>query len=103
MPFQGYRIIPVNPNIQTIFNQRAYPDLTKLPESIDVVDVFRRVDFLPDHLNEIVPVHPRVVWLQPGTVNERVAGELIQANIKVVKNRCMRVEHMAHGSKSNLI
>jgi len=100
---QGYQIIPVNPDIQTILNQRAYPDLTKILESIDVVDVFRSVDFLPDHLDEIVQGHPRVVWLQPSMVNERVAGERIKTNIKVVKDRCTRVEHRVHGSKQKLI
>lgn len=97
----GYRIIPVNPSSGTILGETIYPDLKSIPENVDVVDVFRHPDSLPDHLEEIIEVKPKVVWLQPGTVNEEVAQRLEETGIRVIRNRCLRTEYMVHLSKLN--
>jgi predicted CoA-binding protein len=98
---RGYRILPVNPRSHTILGQTVYSDLAKILEPIDVVDVFRNAESLPLHVEEIIRSRPGTVWLQPGTVNERVAEELEVAGIRVVKDRCMKVEHRVHGSELN--
>lgn len=92
---EGYRIIPVNPRLA----ETGYPDavarLSDLPEAPDVVQVFRRSEDVPAHVDELLALHPKAVWLQLGIRNDEAARRLEEAGIRVVQDRCMFKDHHA--------
>ena len=90
---QGYRVIPVNPNADEILGERSYPDLTSVPDPIDVVDVFRRSEAVPEIVEEAIQVGARTVWMQEGVIHEEAAGRAREAGLQVVMDRCMMIEH----------
>ncbi|WP_047133906.1 CoA-binding protein [Candidatus Kryptonium thompsonii] len=90
----GYKIIPVNPNIDSIFGLKAYPDLLSIPDEIDIVDIFRRPEFVDEVVEQAIQKKAKVVWMQLGVVNERAAKRAQDAGLKVVMNKCIKVEHM---------
>jgi predicted CoA-binding protein len=90
---QGYRIIPVNPNAEEILGERSYPDLGSVPEPIDIVDVFRRSEAVPEIVEEAIKVGARTVWMQQGVIHEEAAAHAREAGLQVVMDRCMMVEH----------
>ena len=90
---QGYRIIPVNPNADEILGERSYPDLASIPEPIDVVDVFRRSEAVPEIVEEAIKVGARTVWIQMGVIHEEAAARAREAGLQVVMDRCMMIEH----------
>jgi predicted CoA-binding protein len=90
---QGYRIIPVNPNADEILGERSYPDLASVPEPIDIVDVFRRSEAVPEIVEEAIKVGARTVWMQQGVIHEEAAARAREAGLQVVMDRCMMVEH----------
>ena len=90
---QGYRIIPVNPTIQDVNGEKCYPDLSSIPEKVDVVDIFRKpADVLPV-VEEAVRIGAKAVWLQEGIVNEEAARRARDAGLLVVMDKCMLKEH----------
>lgn len=97
----GYAVLPVNPALQgqQLFGQPVVATLAELDQPVDMVDVFRRSEFLADHLPEILGMEPlpRVVWFQLGVHDEQVARTLEQAGITVVRNRCTMADHAALG------
>ena len=70
---QGYRIIPVNPTVDEVLGEKSYPDLTSVPEPIDMVDIFRRSELVMPVVEEAVQVGARYIWMQDGVVNEEAA------------------------------
>lgn len=92
---RGLRVIPVNPTIQQSLGMTAYKDLASIPESFDVVDVFRRSEKVGELVEEILALpparRPRVVWLQTGIRNDVAAARLAEAGIQVVQDHCMKV------------
>ena len=94
---RGYRVIPVNPVFagQTILGETTLASLADLPEPVDVIDIFRRPEYLPGHAREILalPWRPRAVWFQLGIRHDGAAADLARAGIDVVQNRCMMPEH----------
>jgi hypothetical protein len=98
---QGARILPVNPGLtgRTLWGEPVRASLAEVPGPVDVVDVFRRPELLPGHVDEILAMSPlpRVVWLQSGIRNDAVARTLIDAGIDVVQDRCMLADHRAMG------
>ena len=90
---RGYRIIPVNPSADEILGERSYPDLASIPEPIDVVDVFRRSEAVPEIVEEAIKVGARTVWMQIGVIHEEAAARAREAGLQVVMDRCMMVEH----------
>jgi len=90
---QGYRIIPVNPNADEILGERSYPDLVSVPEPIDVVDVFRRSEAVPEIVEEAIKVGARTVWMQEGVIHEEAAARARKAGLQVVMDRCVMIEH----------
>ena len=94
---RGYRILPVNPTRagEQILGETVAATLADLPEPVDVVEVFRRPQFLPGHAAEILrlPWKPAVVWFQLGIRHDAAAAELTGAGIRVVQDRCMMPEH----------
>jgi len=89
----GYRIIPVNPNIRGALGEKAYPSLADVPEPIDIVDVFRRVDAIPALVDEVLRLKLPVLWLQEDVVHEQAAQTARAAGIFVVMDRCILKEH----------
>ncbi len=91
---QGYKIIPINPNIDSVFDLKAYPDLISVPEEIDIVDIFRRPEFVDEIVEQAIKKRAKVVWMQLGVINESAAEKARKAGLKVVMNKCIKVEHM---------
>jgi predicted CoA-binding protein len=90
---QGYRIIPVNPTADEILGEKAYPDLSSIPERVDVVQVFRKPEDVPPVVDEAIKIGAKVVWMQEGIVNEEAAQKAREAGLQVVMDACMRATH----------
>ena len=89
----GYRIIPVNPNISEVLGEKAYSRLEDVPEHIDIVDVFRRSEYVPEIVESAIRVGAGAVWMQEGVVHEQAADRASQAGLAVVMDRCILKEH----------
>lgn len=94
---RGYRIRPVNPKLagREVHGARAVASVAELGGPVDVIEIFRRPDYLPAHAEEILalPWRPRAVWFQLGIKNDAAAERLARAGIDVVQDRCMMPEH----------
>lgn len=95
MQGQGYRIIPVNPNISEVLGEKAYASLSQVAEKIDVVEIFRRSEFVPVIVDEAIKLKVPVIWMQEGVIHEAAAEKARKAGIFVVMDRCMLKEHHA--------
>jgi len=104
----GYRIVPINPTVEEVLGEKSYPSLLSLPEDlkrkIEVVDIFRRAEDVPPIVTEAVKLHesfghPTAVWMQLGIVNEAAAAHARDAGLKVVMDRCMKIEHSQRGPR----
>ena len=91
----GYRIIPVNPEIQTSLGEKAYPSLLHVPEKTDIVDIFRRPEFVEEVVDQAIQLKVPAVWMQEEIVHEKAAQKARQAGIFVVMDRCILLEHRA--------
>lgn len=91
----GYRIIPVNPAVAEVLGEPSYPDLASIPTgiAIDVVDIFRRPEFIPAIVDAAIAHGARAVWMQLGLVHNAAAEKARAAGLEVVMDRCMKVEH----------
>jgi uncharacterized protein len=89
----GYRVIPVNPAVDELLGEKSYPDLLSINEPVDVVDVFRRPEFLPEIAKQAVKIKAKVLWMQLGAQNEEAANIARKAGITVVQDHCMMAEH----------
>ncbi|MCB0001482.1 MAG: CoA-binding protein [Anaerolineae bacterium] len=89
----GYRIIPVNPELEEVLGERAYPDLLSVPEPVDVVEVFRRGGEVMSVAEQAIKIGAKVVWMQEGVVNESAANLALAAGLDVVMDTCMRATH----------
>ena len=94
----GYHIIPVNPFADEILGEKCYKSLLDIPETIDVVDIFRPSEDVPPIVEEAIKLKnklgtPKVVWMQIGIFNEEAAKRAREAGFTVVMDRCMMVEH----------
>ena len=90
---QGYRIIPVNPNITEVLGEQAYPDLISIPDVVDMVDIFRRSDQVALHVDEAITKGVLTIWMQIGVVDQESARRAREAGITVIMDRCALVEH----------
>lgn len=91
---QGYKIIPVNPRVREVLGETSYPDLTSIPEPVDVVDIFRQSEDTPAIVAEAIKIGAKVVWMQEGIINEEAATRARKAGLSVVMDKCMRKEHL---------
>ncbi len=89
----GYKIVPVNPREQEILGERSFPSLTDIPFPVDIVDVFRRPDAVPDIAREAVAIGAKALWLQFGVISAAGAATAAAGGLDVVMDRCMKVEH----------
>lgn len=90
----GYRIIPVNPMETEVFGEKAYPSLDDVPEPFEIVDIFRRPEFVPDIVEAAIRRKARVIWMQEGVIHEAAAERARSAGLEVVMDRCILREHM---------
>jgi len=98
----GYRIVPINPTVEEVLGEKAYPSLLSLPDSlkrqIDIVDIFRRAEDVPPIVAEAIKLHaslghPKAVWMQLGIINEASARQARDAGLLAVMDRCLKIEH----------
>jgi predicted CoA-binding protein len=93
MQRNGYRIIPLNPSEKEVLGELAYPRLSDVPEKIDLVDVFRRPEFVPEIVDEAIRLKIPAIWLQEGVIHEPAAQKARDAGMFVVMDRCILKDH----------
>lgn len=89
----GFAIFPVNPSYGEVLGRRCYPDLSAIPERVDVVEVFQRADRVPALTEQSITIGAKVLWLQLGIVHEAAAERARAAGLEVVMDRCMKIEY----------
>ncbi len=96
----GYRIIPVNPMVAEVLGEKAYPDLDAVPGPVDIVNIFRRSEFVPEIVDAAIRKGARVVWMQEGVYHEEAARKAEAAGLIVIMDRCILKDHrrLAHAS-----
>jgi len=93
MQSAGYRIFPVNPGETEVLGENAYAALEDIPESIDIVDIFRRSEFVPEIVDAAIRIGAKCIWMQEGVVHEEAAAKARAAGLAVVMDRCILKEH----------
>lgn len=97
---RGYRVVPINPKLDELWGLKAYPDLASAKEDgveIDMVDVFRQPEAVPQHVDEAIDIGANAIWLQEGVVHEEAAQKAKDAGLTVVMDRCAMKEHRRLG------
>jgi predicted CoA-binding protein len=89
----GYTIVPVNPKYDEVLGEKVYPSLREIPFPVDIVDIFRRADAVPDIVEDAIAIGAKVVWMQLGIVKNAAADRAREAGLEVVMDKCMKVEH----------
>jgi predicted CoA-binding protein len=92
MQQKGYRIIPVNPNAEQILGEKCYSSLLEIDEPVDIVNVFRRSEFVQPIAEDAVKIKAKVLWLQLGIINEEAAQYAKEHGLEVIMDRCIKVE-----------
>ena len=100
MQRNGYRIIPVNPHESEILGEHCYPDLDSVPGPVDIVDIFRRSEFVPEIVEAAIRKGARAIWMQEGVIHEAAAKRATQAGLVVIMDHCILKDHrrFAHAS-----
>jgi predicted CoA-binding protein len=93
MQSHGYRIIPVNPRETKVLGEKAYASLDEVPHSFEIVDIFRRSEYVPDIVEAAIRRKARVIWMQEGVTHEEAANRAREAGLEVVMDRCILKEH----------
>ena len=93
MQSQGYRIIPVNPHIESCLGEKAYASLLEIREKIDIVNIFRRPEFVEKIVDQAIQLKVPVIWMQEEVIHAKAAEKARQAGIFVVMDRCILKEH----------
>ncbi len=89
----GYTMIPVNPKYKEVLGEPCYPDLKSVPVPIDIVDIFRNIEAIPAIVDEALDVGAKAVWMQLGLCHNESAEKARSAGLKVVMNKCIKIEH----------
>ena len=95
MQSHGYKIIPVNPTIAETLGAKSYPALGSVPEKIDIVNIFRRPEYVEEIVDQAIELKVPAVWMQEGVVNQKAAKKAEKAGIFVVMDLCILKEHQA--------
>lgn len=99
---QGFKIFPVNPNIDNFLGIKSYKSLSDIKEEVDVVDIFRKSEFVEPIVNESIKIGAKNIWMQEGVVNEIAAAKARSAGLTVVMNMCMIKQHKLANSLNSL-
>ena len=91
----GFRVIPVNPNESEVLGEKCYSNLRNIPEPVDIVDVFRRMEFLPAIAADAIAINAKVLWMQQGIESDEAASMARNAGLIVIEDRCIMIEDMA--------
>jgi uncharacterized protein len=89
----GYKIIPVNPLETEVLGERSYPDLDSIPGPVDMVDIFRRSEYVPEIVEAAIRKGAKAVWMQEGVIHEAAAERAEEAGLSVVMDRCILKDH----------
>jgi predicted CoA-binding protein len=95
MQGQGYRIVPVNPRIDSCLGEKSYAALRDVPEKIDIVNIFRRPEFVEEIVDQAIELKIPAIWMQEEVVHEKAAAKARRAGIFVVMDRCILKDHRA--------
>lgn len=95
MQSRGYRIIPVNPTISEALGEKSYPSLLDIPETIDIVNIFRRPEFVPEIVDQAIQLKIPAIWMQEEVINEEAAAKAREAGMFVAMDLCILKEHHA--------
>ena len=95
MQAQGYKIVPVNPTITEALGEKSFASILDVPEKIDIVNIFRRPEFVEAIVDQAIQLKISAVWMQEGVVNEKAAEKARQAGMFVVMDLCILKEHRA--------
>ncbi len=95
MQTHGYRIIPVNPNIDEALGEKAYRSLLEVPDAVHIVNIFRRPEFVEEVVDQAIARKVPAIWMQEEVIHERAAEKARKAGIFVVMDRCILKEHQA--------
>ena len=93
---KGYKVIPVNPNYDSVLGEKSYASLLDIPFEIDIVDIFRRPEAAEPIVEEAIKKGAKVVWMQEGVINEEAARKAKEAGLEVVMDRCIYKEYKKH-------
>jgi predicted CoA-binding protein len=96
MQKSGYGITPVNPNEVEVLGEKAYASLDEAPGPIEIVDIFRRAEFVPEIVDAAIRRNAKVIWMQLGVVHEAAAEKARAAGLEVLMDNCILQEHMKH-------
>jgi uncharacterized protein len=95
MQTHGYRVIPVNPEIRGSLGEKAYPSLLQVPERIDIVNIFRRPEFVEEIVEQAIQLKVPAIWMQEQVIHEKAAEKARKAGLFVIMDRCILKEHHA--------
>jgi hypothetical protein len=90
----GYTVIPVNPTVEHINGEKSYPSVKAIPQKVDIVDVFRRSEHLPEIVADAIAAGADMIWTQLGVVHDQALENAAHAGLELVVDRCIKVEHM---------
>ena len=96
MQKSGYEITPVNPNEVEVLGQKAYASLEEVPGTLEIVDIFRRSEFVPEIVDAAIRKNAKVIWMQLGVIHESAAQKARAAGLEVLMDNCILQEHMKH-------
>jgi predicted CoA-binding protein len=96
MQSQGYRIIPVNPKVKDSLGEKSYASLLDVPEKIDIVNIFRRPEAVPEVVDQAIQLKVPAIWMQEGVIHEQAAEKARKAGVFVVMDRCILKEHVRY-------
>lgn len=102
MQQHGYRIVPVNPQVESVLGERAYASLADLPEKPDVVNVFRLPTFIPAIVDQMLELGFKNLWVQQGILNKEAAAAAEAGGIRVVMDRCIMIEHRSYSDGARI-
>ena len=89
----GYQVVPVNPAYDEVLGEPSYKSLLDIPFDVDIVDVFRKTEDIPPVVDEAIKKKAKTVWLQLGLIHDEAVEKAKEAGLKVVQNKCMKIEH----------
>ncbi|MFQ5584176.1 MAG: CoA-binding protein [Calditrichia bacterium] len=93
LKLKGYHIYPVNPGLDTVLGEKCYQSLLDIAEPVEIVDIFRRPEYVDEIVDQAIKIGAKVVWMQLGVINEKAARKALEAGMAVVMDRCMKIEN----------